>query len=111
MNYNHRKFRPVSNSENGEVSDDMIFHYQQEGSVLWCVYTGKHILKGHLIGFVEENGCINMRYHQINVKGELMTGICYSKPEKMNNGKIRIHESWQWTSGDKSTGHSILEEI
>tara|TARA_B110000259_G_scaffold11504_1_gene12482 strand:+ start:72 stop:215 length:144 start_codon:yes stop_codon:yes gene_type:complete len=25
--------------------------------------------------------------------------------------KIRLHESWEWTSGDKSKGQSIIEEI
>jgi hypothetical protein len=29
----------------------------------------------------------------------------------MKNGKIRLHEKWQWTSGDGSKGESILEEI
>jgi hypothetical protein len=29
----------------------------------------------------------------------------------MENGKIRLYEEWQWTSGDQSKGSSILEEI
>ena len=40
-----------------------------------------------------------------------MTGTCFSKPENMENGKIRLYEAWEWTSGDKSKGNSILEEI
>jgi hypothetical protein len=40
-----------------------------------------------------------------------MTGKCFSKPEILTNGKIRLHETWQWTSGDLSTGTSIIEEI
>ncbi len=51
-----------------------------------------------------------MRYHQININNELMTGICVSTPEKLSNGKIRLHEKWKWTSGDQSEGESILEE-
>jgi hypothetical protein len=39
-----------------------------------------------------------------------MTGICISKPEILENGKIRLHEFWEWTSGDKSKGTSIIEE-
>ena len=111
INYNNKKFKPVANSDNGEVSSDMVFHYQQTDNVLTCTYEGKNIIKGHLIGLVDENGCIEMRYHQINTNGELMTGICSSTPESMDNGKIRLHESWQWTSGDQSKGNSILEEI
>ena len=111
MNYHNKKFRPVSNSENGEVSSEMVFHYQQEGNILTCSYQGKSIKKGQLIGLVDSEGKIDMRYHQINLAGELMTGICHSTPEIMENGKIRLLESWQWTSGDRSKGNSILEEV
>lgn len=111
MNYHNRKFRAVFNSENGEVSDDLIFHYTQAGNIITCTYKGEKILHGHLIGLVDKEGSINMRYHQVNKDGVLMTGICHSKPEQMKSGKVRLHEAWQWTSGDKSTGKSILEEI
>jgi hypothetical protein len=111
MNYNNKKFRPVSNSENGEVSSEMIFQYKQTGQILTCNYQGTKILKGHLIGLVDDVGNISMRYHQINQNGELMTGTCNSRPELLKNGKIRLNEEWQWTSGDKSKGKSILEEI
>jgi hypothetical protein len=60
---------------------------------------------GHLIGLVDHLGNIEMRYHQVNDKDELMTGICISKPEILENGKIRLHENWEWTSGDKSKEH------
>ncbi len=111
INYNNRKFRPVSNSDNGEVSSDMIFHYKQIGDILTCSYEGQNIIKGHLIGLVDKNGSIEMSYHQVNKNGELKTGICNSKPEQMKSGEIRLQEEWQWTSGDKSKGNSILEEL
>jgi len=111
MDYNNKKFRPIQNSANGETSAETIFEYQQEGNILTSAYRGGQIVKGHLIGLVSEDGVIRMRYHQVNDKGELMTGRCTSKPEVMENGKIRLHESWQWTSGDLSMGQSILEEV
>lgn len=111
MNYHNKKFRPILNSENGAVSTEMIFHYKQTENVLTCEYHGAEIVEGHLIGLVDKEGIIEMRYHQINRMGELMTGVCHSKPEMMENGKIRLVENWQWTSGDKSKGKSILEEL
>jgi len=111
MNYNNRKFKPISISDNGEVSLETVFVYKQEGNILSSEYSGGDIVKGHLIGLVDENGNINMRYHQVSKKGELMTGICNSKPVFTSNGKLQLHESWQWTSGDKSKGESILEEV
>jgi len=111
INYNNRRFRPVQNTENGETSEETLFEYKQEGNVLTSIYKGGQIIKGQLIGLVDDNGNIEMRYHQVNKKGELMTGICFSKPEILENGKIRLHESWHWTSGDRSKGESIIEEI
>jgi hypothetical protein len=111
MNYNNRKFRSVQNSKNGETTEETIFEYKQIGTILTSEYKGGQIVKGHLIGLVDENGYIEMRYHQINVKGELLTGICYSEPKLTAKGKIRLYEDWKWTSGDMTSGKSILEEI
>ena len=110
IDYNNRRFKVLENSENGETTKQMIFEYKQTGNILTSEYSGGKIIKGHLIGLVDENGNIDMRYHQINNKGEIMTGICKSKPEILENGKVRLNESWEWTSGDKSKGKTIIEE-
>jgi hypothetical protein len=110
MNYNNKKFRPISTTENGETSNETLFHYKQTGNMLTAEYSGGMIKYGHLIGLVDELGNITMRYHQINENDELMTGICFSTPEILENGKIRLHENWEWTSGDQSKGTSIIEE-
>ncbi|WP_281232569.1 n-acetylglutamate synthase [Flavobacterium gelatinilyticum] len=110
INYNNKTFSPVSNTENGETSSETFFHYKQNGNILTSEYSGGQIVSGHLIGLVDNEGNIEMRYHQVNKKGELMTGICTSKPEILENGKIRLHETWQWTSGDLSKGNSVIEE-
>jgi len=110
INYNNKSFRPISNSENGETSNETVFHYKQTGNILSSEYSGGKIKYGHLIGLVDANGTIEMRYHHVNDKDELMTGICVSKPEILANGKIRLHESWEWTSGDQSKGESIIDE-
>jgi hypothetical protein len=80
MNYHNKKFKVASNSENGALSAELIFHYEQVGNVLSCSYADKNILKGHLLGWVDDNGTIEMRYHQINKEGILMTGKCSSTP-------------------------------
>ena len=110
IDYNGKIFKPIENTENGETSNETVFLYKQVGNILTSEYSGGKIKKGHLIGLVDDNGNIDMRYHQINDKDEIMTGICKSKPEIIKNGKIRLHENWQWTSGDKSKGESIIEE-
>ncbi|WP_437917716.1 n-acetylglutamate synthase [Sphingobacterium sp. LRF_L2] len=111
INYNNKTFAPVQNSHNGETSSQTRFHYKQTGNILTAYYEGGKISAGHLIGLVGEEGEIDMRYHQVNTEGQIMTGICQSKPEILENGKIRLHEQWQWTSGDLSQGQSIIEEL
>ncbi len=111
MNYHNKKFRAIQNTANGETSNETIFLYQQQGAILTAAYSGGKIVKGHLMGLVDEDGNIEMSYHQVNHAGELMTGVCRSRPEVLPNGKIRLHEKWAWTSGDCSEGESIVEEI
>lgn len=111
MDYNNKTFRPVSNTENGETSEETVFVYKQTGNILTSEYSGGKIISGHLIGLVDEAGNIDMRYQQVNDKGEIMTGVCRSRPEILPDGRLRLYESWQWTSGDLSKGESVIEEI
>lgn len=111
MQYNQKKFVSVSNTKNGTVSDATTFTYYQEGDVIWADYSGGDILKGHLIGTVDANGHLTFVYHHLNQKKEIQTGKCFSTPEILPDGRIRLVEKWQWTSGDQSKGESIIEEI
>ena len=111
INYHNKRFRTVSNSATGEVNEETIFHYQQDQNIVTATYSGGAVRQGQLIALVDEKGCLDMRYQHVNSKGILMTGICRSVPEIREHGKIRLHEHWQWTSGDGAKGNSVLEEI
>ncbi|MDH7463022.1 hypothetical protein QEG73_17130 [Chitinophagaceae bacterium 26-R-25] len=111
INYHNKTFRSVENTPNGEVSGETTFHYKQNGNIVTATYSGGGIVEGHLIALITENGDLTMRYHHVNSQNVLMTGVCRSIPELLSNGKIRLHELWQWTSGDGSTGRSIVEEV
>jgi len=71
INYNNKIFKPIVNSENGETSNDTVFHYKQVGDILTSEHSGGKIVKGHLIGTVDKYGNINMVYHQVNNKNEI----------------------------------------
>ncbi|MDP4934227.1 MAG: hypothetical protein NWR30_05910 [Salibacteraceae bacterium] len=71
MNYQNKSFRAIQNYDNGETSSETVFHYVQEGNILTSNYSGGKIVKGHLMGKVDENGIITMCYHQINTAGEI----------------------------------------
>jgi hypothetical protein len=111
INYNDRFFAPVSNTGNGEVGSSTLFHYRQAGGVVWATYAGGDIRFGTLIATVDEDGRLDMRYSHVNRGGELMTGRCESTPEALPDGRLRLYERWQWTSGDGSRGESIVEEV
>jgi hypothetical protein len=111
FNYDNRRFAGVSNSETGEVSAATIFYYHQQDDIVWATYAGGSIRFGTLVAVMDDNGCLEMRYQHVNQAGELCTGGCFSTPEILPDGRYRLHESWQWTSGDLSRGQSIVEEL
>jgi|SRR5688500_3046980 len=111
INYNDRTFRSVSNSETGEAGAETLFHYRQDGPIVWAEYRGGQIVRGQLIAICDDEGRLDMRYQHINTKGELMTGVCTSTPEVLPNGRIRLLEEWRWTSGNMSAGASVVEEV
>ncbi len=111
IDYNGRTFRSINNTANGEVDGQTLFHYHQSDQIVWATYQGGGIQWGTLIAKVDAAGRLEMRYQHINAFGELMTGECLSMPEVLSDGRIRLHEKWQWTSGDCSAGESTVEEL
>jgi hypothetical protein len=111
INYDNRAFKSVSNSESGEVSGETTFYYHQKDNLVWAEYAGGEIVFGSLIAKVLADDSLEMRYQHLNRRGELMTGKCFTKPEILDDGRIRLHEKWHWTSGDFSTGESVVEEV
>lgn len=81
FNYQGKTFRPVVNAANGEVTDATSFHDEQSGDIVTAAYAGGSIVYGHLIALVEADG------------------------------RLRLHETWQWISGDQSQGTSTIEEV
>ncbi len=109
--YDGKEFSSMGNSGTGEVSSETIFHYHQKDDLVWAEYKGGEIVFGTLVARCDDNGKLDMRYQHLNKNGELMTGKCVSTPEILEDGRIRLREKWQWTSGDESKGESIIEEI
>lgn len=109
--YEGKRFASIANTPNGEATGDTIFDYRQRGDVVWATYEGGAIRKGMLVAVAGADGALDMRYQHVNAKGEIMTGQCRSTPEMLADGRVRLHEAWQWTSGDRSSGTSIVEEV
>lgn len=110
INFHKRIFKSISNSASGEVSIETAFYYYQNENVVWATYAGGAIKFGTLVAKVLESGKLEMRYSHVNLRDELMTGVCHSTPEILPDGRIRLYEKWRWTCGDFSAGESIVEE-
>lgn len=112
MKYNleGKIFRPVTNTDNGETGADTVFRYHQSGNVVSAEYDGGDIVKGHLVANVLPTRQLDMRYHHINCRGEIMIGKCLSTPELTDEGKLLFKEEWQWLCGDMSSGYSEIIE-
>lgn len=111
INYDNRVFKSVENSASGEVSSETLFYYHQKDDLVWAEYAGGAIRFGNLIAKVLDDDSLEMCYQHLNEKGKLMTGKCFSTPEILPDGRIRLYEKWQWTSGDFSSGESVIEEV
>lgn len=111
VDYEGRRFRPTENEGAGEVGPETVFEYNQEGDVVRATYGGGGVRSGVLIGRADSEGNLDARYAHVNAAGGLMTGECRSRPEALPDGRLRLHEEWRWTSGDGSSGRSVVEEI
>ncbi|AQY52082.1 n-acetylglutamate synthase [Listeria weihenstephanensis] len=111
VDYQGKKFVVVENSENGEVSTETVFHYFQDGDVISGTYEGGEIERGTLIGVVNRDGSLDFRYNHVSIHKKIRSGTCHSTPENLPNGKLRMHEKWQWNGLERDSGTSIVEEI
>lgn len=110
INYQGKIFVPKSNTSNGEVDEETVFHYFQEQDLFWAEYCGGDVLKGSMIGTVDEHGELDFHYQHMNKDGQVRIGKCHSIPHILENGKIELQEEWQWLNGDLSKGKSVVVE-
>ena len=111
IRYDGRRFRVIANVANGESSAETIFEYSQTGNTVWARYSGGAVRMGVLVGVVNDDQSLDLRYHHIHSSGEFRSGRCHSVPELLADGRLRLKESWQWTTGDQSRGESVIEEL
>ncbi len=55
-NYDGKVFISEMNTDNGKVDGQTVFHYHQDGYILWAEYDGGAIVKEILLGTVSTQG-------------------------------------------------------
>lgn len=114
VTYDGRRFRSVASHADGTLGDvdaATAFEYHQDGLAVWATYAGGAVLRGTLVATVDADGALDMRYAHVAAGGALRTGMCRSVPETLPDGRLRLHETWQWTGGAQGAGTSTVEEI
>ncbi|UOO38700.1 n-acetylglutamate synthase [Oscillospiraceae bacterium CM] len=111
ISYDGKSFVTMRNSTNGEAGEKTRFCYHQSDRHIWAEYSGGGIVKGFLAGFVQRDGSLEFSYVHTNDMGNIRAGECKSYPEILSDGRLTLHESWQWLNGDKSFGKSQLTEV
>jgi hypothetical protein len=107
ISYDGRRFRAESSS----AEDPVIARYFQDGSLLWGESSGGNVLRGSLTGLCAADDTIDFAYTMVLRSGEVVAGRCYSTPQLMDDGRIRLHEKWERYGPNGDSGISYLEEL
>lgn len=104
-----RRFRPAESVDGGDVGTETTFEFEQDDDLINARYEGGTVRCGHLVG-IHEGDHVRFRYAQVTVDGETATGRSVDEIEELDDGRIRLHETWAWDSRE-GEGTSVLEEI
>jgi hypothetical protein len=107
--FDGRVFKSMANDEGGDVGGETYFQFDQTADLVHARYQGGTVRLGHLVG-LHLGDTLEFRYTHVTVDGETATGHSVDRIEHLDDGRIRLHEKWEWDSKPGS-GSSILEEV
>jgi hypothetical protein len=105
-----RRFVLESNDAGGDCAPGTTFEYRQEGWRVWALYGGGAVAFGALVAGLIGEGALDARYQHATVEGQVRAGRCETRVEQLGDGRLRLHERWQWLSGAEGEGRSTLVE-
>ena len=109
IDYNNRKFKVIGNSNVKDIGSNTIFEFCQNGNLIFGKYHGGEVKKGNFIAVMHGNGSMEKKFQHINQNGKLVSGSSVASPEILNNGVVRLKESWEFFP--EVTGSTIMEEL
>ncbi|MGH3942276.1 MAG: hypothetical protein ACRDTG_27385 [Pseudonocardiaceae bacterium] len=107
IDYDGRKFR----ASHGPDEEATIAEYHQDGDLLWGEFSGGRTRRGSLTGLRTPDGTLDFAYTMVLRNGEVISGHCFSTPEVLADGRIRLHEKFERYGPHATTGFSHIEEI
>lgn len=108
--FQNKKFALLSNSSNGQVNNETIFHYQQQGDLVTADYSGGSIRYGKIIAKLEVDH-LYMLYQCITTQNQLRAGKAIAKIGINELGKMKLELDWEWMGENPEKGKSEYIEI
>jgi len=102
-------FKSISNDTDGDVGGETYFWFEQTDDLIHARYHGGSVRLGHLVGH-HLGETLDFRYAHVTITGDTATGHSVDRIECLDDGRLRLHEEWEWDS-KSGTGSSILEEV
>ena len=93
----------------GDVDARTVFEYAEEAGLVHARYGGGAIRLGFLVG-TRDGDTLRFRYAQVRADGTTASGRCESRIEVLEDGRLRLHETWAWES-QPGEGTSVVEEV
>jgi len=106
--YDGKRFR---STVDGAGADGRVATYRQDGDLLWGEFSGGDARRGALTGICGPDGALDFAYSIVLASGEVISGHCRSTPTTLDDGRIRLHETWERFGAHADTGVSWLEEV
>ena len=110
INLNGKKMNVIETASVGVVNENTHFIFTQNNGTVTAEYNGGKILKGFLVGTVNDN-LLAFTYCQKQVEGNLDYGESTCEVKYDTDGKILLVESFEWKSRPGEKGVNIFKEL
>ena len=108
INYEGKKFRKVLDQAHRQAP---VAEYHQAGDLVWAEFAGGDVRRGSLAGTCDDKGVITFSYSMVLDRGEVVSGLSVNTPQFLDDGRVRLHESWERYGTHADSGVSYLEEV
>lgn len=111
VNYHNRYFKMLSSTTGSD--NPVIFHYRQEGTIVWGTYSEGTVQMGTFLAKVDAEGHLDLRFQHVDIEGSISTGRSDSRLTVLDDGRYRIEETFELIRPDGSLYHgfSVVEEF
>jgi hypothetical protein len=107
ISFDGRTLVGVANSEDGEVSSDTRFEFEQGDERICAHYSLGDIIDGHLVGTFD-SGEWDIRYSRTNSNHETASGHSVGTVKLLDDGRVHVEDEWESREG---SGESVFEEV